>query len=63
MLSVRPYRRQAGSHRYATALRPDGVPVGAGLPAIGPVQSAQYPQITDNPTTHDAQEPAWTTST
>ncbi|RFP98349.1 hypothetical protein D0O09_28720 [Pseudomonas putida] len=31
----RPYRRQASSHRAATDLENCGVPVGAGLPAMG----------------------------
>ncbi|PTU53352.1 hypothetical protein DBB42_05015 [Pseudomonas plecoglossicida] len=35
---LRPYRRQAGSHRYTTTLKACIVPVGAGLPAIGPVK-------------------------
>ncbi|MOA30191.1 hypothetical protein D3C78_1512570 [compost metagenome] len=33
----RPYRRQASSHRGPTIFRTCAVPVGAGLPAIGPV--------------------------
>ncbi|PYG97129.1 hypothetical protein CVV67_29105 [Arthrobacter stackebrandtii] len=33
-----PYRRQASSHRDCTAFRTCDKPVGAGLPAIGPVQ-------------------------
>ncbi|TXI05948.1 MAG: hypothetical protein E6Q70_09490 [Pseudomonas monteilii] len=37
----RPYRRQASSHRFTTSLGGCEVPVGAGLPAIGPVQA--YP--------------------
>ncbi|RFP98442.1 hypothetical protein D0O09_28180 [Pseudomonas putida] len=30
-----PDRRQASSHRYCTGLETCGVPVGAGLPAMG----------------------------
>ncbi|AHZ75883.1 hypothetical protein DW66_1363 [Pseudomonas putida] len=37
----RPYRRQAGSHRYNAGLEGGGIPVGAGLPAIGPEQATQ----------------------
>ncbi|RCL28243.1 hypothetical protein C6A77_08390 [Pseudomonas sp. AFG_SD02_1510_Pfu_092] len=37
----RPYRRQASFHRLPTGLRPGGIPVGAGLPAIGPVNPPQ----------------------
>ncbi|PTU50093.1 hypothetical protein DBB42_21845 [Pseudomonas plecoglossicida] len=36
----RPYRRQASSHRCTTGFRVCGTPVGAGLPAIGPVQAS-----------------------
>ncbi|QKK96219.1 hypothetical protein GEV38_09515 [Pseudomonas sp. 13159349] len=36
----RPYRRQASSHRYTTGFKACGAPVGAGLPAIGPVQAS-----------------------
>ena len=32
----RPYRRQASSHRYGTGPEDGEIPVGAGLPAIGP---------------------------
>jgi len=38
---LRPYRRQAGSHRYSTGLGRGAVPVGAGLPAIGPQRLVQ----------------------
>ncbi|PMY82203.1 hypothetical protein C1X72_06010 [Pseudomonas sp. FW306-2-2C-D06B] len=34
----RPHRRQASSHRYSTDLENGGLPVGAGLPAMRPVQ-------------------------
>ncbi|RCL20719.1 hypothetical protein C6A77_23965 [Pseudomonas sp. AFG_SD02_1510_Pfu_092] len=34
-----PHRRQASSHRYRAWRKGDAVPVGAGLPAIGPVQA------------------------
>ncbi|QKK98839.1 hypothetical protein GEV38_24000 [Pseudomonas sp. 13159349] len=37
----RPYRRQAGSHRYSALPKGCVDPVGAGLPAIGPVQALQ----------------------
>ncbi|RII75742.1 hypothetical protein D0894_20075 [Pseudomonas monteilii] len=30
-----PDRRQTSSHRYCTGLETSGVPVGAGLPAMG----------------------------
>ncbi|PJI75638.1 hypothetical protein CXG50_13820 [Pseudomonas plecoglossicida] len=33
-----PYRRQASSHRWPTAFKANGVPVGAGLPAMRPLQ-------------------------
>ncbi|PPB17747.1 hypothetical protein F1602_17285 [Pseudomonas putida] len=39
---VRPYRRQASSHRGTMDFKPYGVPVGAGLPAIGPDQANNY---------------------
>ncbi|RFQ03147.1 hypothetical protein D0O09_10115 [Pseudomonas putida] len=40
-LSAEAHRRQASSHRYSTGLEHCGVPVGAGLPAMGPVRSAR----------------------
>ncbi|NTY92601.1 hypothetical protein FCH73_25995 [Pseudomonas putida] len=40
----RPYRRQASSHRLSNSFKTCGVPVGAGLPAIGPVLTAQKNQ-------------------
>ncbi|MDH4857893.1 hypothetical protein E8E78_15005 [Pseudomonas sp. BN505] len=36
-----PYRRQASSHRYDAGITGYAVPVGTGLPAIGPVQVTQ----------------------
>ncbi|PJI71482.1 hypothetical protein CXG50_04220 [Pseudomonas plecoglossicida] len=38
-----PYRRQASSHKYSTAIKTCAVPVGAGLPAIGPEWQIQKP--------------------
>ncbi len=35
-----PYRRQASSHRYGAGPEACSTPVGAGLPAIGPVQDS-----------------------
>ncbi|RII78788.1 hypothetical protein D0894_07420 [Pseudomonas monteilii] len=40
---LRPYRRQASSHRCCTGFNMCAVPVGAGLPAIGPVQVKPSP--------------------
>ncbi|PLP93777.1 hypothetical protein CXG50_08985 [Pseudomonas plecoglossicida] len=34
-----PYRRQASSHKNRTGLKACAIPVGAGLPAIGPGQA------------------------
>ncbi len=46
-----PYRRQASSHRYDARLMGCAVPVGAGLPATGPVQPTQDPGVDTNPRT------------
>jgi len=54
-----PYRRQAGSHRYITALENRGVPVGAGLPAMGPVPTTQLAQSLLHPPYN---QPPWSTA-
>ncbi|QKK98716.1 hypothetical protein GEV38_23330 [Pseudomonas sp. 13159349] len=41
---IRPYRRQASSHRFSEGFKTCGVPVGAGLPAMRPVQATQLNQ-------------------
>ncbi|MNH39652.1 hypothetical protein D3C79_1008550 [compost metagenome] len=43
----RPYRRQASSHRYCTNFKASAVPVGAGLPAIGPEEPLESSGQTD----------------
>ena len=46
---LRPHRRQAGSHGLTTALKGGDLPVGAGLPAIGPEQSAHHSKAAAGP--------------
>ena len=45
MLRAACFAGQARSHRYGTALEHSAVPVGAGLPAIGPVQPMKSPAL------------------
>ncbi|ATP45908.1 hypothetical protein CR511_18420 [Pseudomonas putida] len=45
----RPLRGQARSHRYATGFKANGVPVGAGLPAKGPVQVITFSELLASP--------------
>ncbi|AYO02502.1 hypothetical protein D8767_27580 [Pseudomonas sp. LTGT-11-2Z] len=44
-----PHRRQASSHRITTAFGFSGIPVGAGLPAIGPDRLMTSPGHIERP--------------